>query len=199
MKTCTGCRRTLAVSEFQRDSSRKDGYNYRCKECIREYLASRRDKIADTRRRWAAKNRDHQQRWTYGLRAGEYDELLAQQGGGCAICGRAKSVNGRRLSVDHCHATGRVRGLLCSGCNSGLGFFQDDARLLLVAACYLDDMTTLLHEAGYGSPEDQVLHDSNDESDSADNQHADGEDTEDQVSPSADRIVVQLSTHSEPA
>lgn len=59
----------------------------------------------------------------------------------------------------------------------------------------LADFTQLIREAGYGSPEDVVLHDSDDESDSADNQHADGEDAEDQVSPSADRIVVQTTSH----
>ena len=55
------------------------------------------------------------------------------QGGKCAICGRKR----RRLCVDHCHTRGHLRGLLCSGCNSGMGFFGDSPPLLLRAALYL--------------------------------------------------------------
>ena len=55
----------------------------------------------------------------YGLTAERYATLLAAQGGGCAICGKAP--NGRTLAVDHDHVTGAIRGLLCSGCNLGMG------------------------------------------------------------------------------
>ena len=72
---------------------------------------------------------------TYGIDEVQYDELLDQQGGGCAICG--SRPNGKRLAVDHCHDTGRVRGLLCSNCNLGLGNFQDSKGLLRKAYHYL--------------------------------------------------------------
>lgn len=66
---------------------------------------------------------------------GGYDAVLAKQGGGCAICGTAPKT--RRLNIDHCHATGQVRGLLCPRCNRGLGWFRDRIDLLHGAAVYL--------------------------------------------------------------
>lgn len=66
----------------------------------------------------------------------EYKERLDQQGGVCAICGE-KAKNGR-LAVDHIHGTTRVRSLLCSGCNTGLGLFKDDPVRLAKAVEYLE-------------------------------------------------------------
>jgi hypothetical protein len=79
----------------------------------------------------------------YGLSLEEYDEMVERQGGVCAICGKpetAQDVNSgtnRRLSVDHCHKTNEVRGLLCSKCNTGLGLFKDDITSLRSAINYL--------------------------------------------------------------
>lgn len=80
-----------------------------------------------------------------GITLDQYDELLAGQGGGCAICGKRKPGGQGRFHVDHDHACcpgarscGRcVRGLLCSRCNVGLGSFQDDVDRLTAAAAYL--------------------------------------------------------------
>lgn len=75
----------------------------------------------------------------YGLTEGDYESMLAEQGGGCAVC-RATTVRQTGIKffhVDHCHETGEVRGLLCGPCNKGLGAFSDDPALLLRAAEYL--------------------------------------------------------------
>lgn len=71
----------------------------------------------------------------YGINLYEYQELLKKQEGKCAIC--KKQVSAKRLSVDHCHKTCIVRGLLCSKCNVGLGSFEDKIVNLLNAAEYL--------------------------------------------------------------
>ena len=72
----------------------------------------------------------------YGLSLEAYQELLAQQGGVCAICG---SPPGKRaLAVDHDHVTGEVRALLCTRCNVGIGGFRDDPQLLVAAIAYLE-------------------------------------------------------------
>jgi len=80
----------------------------------------------------------------YGLSGAEKDSLLEKQAHSCAICGEMESVTikGRivSLAVDHCHSTGRVRGLLCSQCNRSLGGFRDDPRLLKRAIAYLGDV-----------------------------------------------------------
>lgn len=72
----------------------------------------------------------------YGLTVDAYEELLARQGGRCAICG-GKQIHERNMSVDHDHETNEVRGLLCDYCNRGLGLFRDDPERLIAAARYL--------------------------------------------------------------
>ena len=70
----------------------------------------------------------------YGLSVAEYDAMLRNQGGGCAVCGK----NGqRRLAVDHDHATGKIRGLLCVKCNIAIGNANDDPALLQKMRDYL--------------------------------------------------------------
>lgn len=79
----------------------------------------------------------------YGLTEVDYDRMLASQGGCCAICGanvpgkNRGSTRPDSFCVDHDHRTGKVRALLCRGCNSGLGHLKDDPALLRRAADYL--------------------------------------------------------------
>lgn len=76
----------------------------------------------------------------YGLTPECYDRLMSQQGDACGICGAKPGqwvANGGNLVVDHDHATGAVRGLLCPSCNRGLGQFEDDTERLLEAVQYL--------------------------------------------------------------
>lgn len=77
---------------------------------------------------------------TYGLTDADYDQMLEEQGSRCAICRRTPAEahrDGSRLRVDHDHATGEVRGLLCVSCNSGIGQLGDDAGRLRAAIEYL--------------------------------------------------------------
>jgi hypothetical protein len=72
----------------------------------------------------------------YGLPLDDYMSLLERQGGRCAIC-RENAAPDLALAADHDHATGAIRGLLCSRCNNGLGSFRDDPELLRSAVAYL--------------------------------------------------------------
>lgn len=123
VKRCYACRRTKKIDEFNRCKSRTDGRSATCKECWSEYVA---------KRTLASK---------YGLSVDDFDTMLQKQGGGCAICGHAVGILHRgkrlRLCVDHCHQTGVVRGILCNGCNTGIGSLKDDPNLLERAAEYL--------------------------------------------------------------
>ncbi|WP_237075950.1 endonuclease VII domain-containing protein [Mycobacteroides abscessus] len=77
---------------------------------------------------------------TYGITAEQYWAIYEYQGGCCWICRRAKGTGSKRLSVDHDHKTGYVRGLLCSPCNRGvLGHLRDDRRALFHGIQYLND------------------------------------------------------------
>ena len=80
----------------------------------------------------------HQDLWKhYKIRPETYDALYQAQEGKCACCGVHESAFKRQLHVDHDHATGRIRGLLCTQCNPGIGYFQDSIERLEMAIKYL--------------------------------------------------------------
>lgn len=79
----------------------------------------------------------------YDMTLDEYNTILASQDSRCAICGMLSEENDRRLAIDHDHKTGRVRGLLCTRCNMGLGYFTDSPKLLREAAAYLEKFERL--------------------------------------------------------
>lgn len=92
----------------------------------------------------------------YEITPEEYARLYEKQGGLCAACKRPEKTPYRgvirRLAVDHSHATGEIRGLLCANCNNGIGRFQDDPALLRAAAEYLEDWSR--RAAGRINPSD---------------------------------------------
>lgn len=104
------------------------------------YRQENKDKRNEYNREWRSRNKDkvvaNYIKHAYGLSREEYDALLKEQGGVCAICKQECRVHGR-LSVDHCHRTNIVRGLLCVSCNTALGHLEDDPNRLLVAIEYL--------------------------------------------------------------
>lgn len=122
------------------------GYRY-CVPCDakirRQWYANNQHWVAESRRRRAAFTKTEEGkkmiRWEhtatrYGITRERYAEMLAQQDGKCAIC---RDVPRRDLHIDHCHATGAVRGLLCNRCNTGLGQFRDRADFLETARLYV--------------------------------------------------------------
>ena len=75
----------------------------------------------------------------YGIDHAQYNELLVKQKESCKICGIHHSLLSKRMAVDHCHETGKIRGLLCSSCNSILGYAYDNTNTLEKAIQYLKD------------------------------------------------------------
>ena len=87
---------------------------------------------------------EHQRRMkykrVYGITIEDYDRMLEEQGGRCAICRTdTPGGSGARFAVDHNHETGEVRGLLCNNCNRGLGHLQDSVLILEQAIRYLNE------------------------------------------------------------
>ena len=74
----------------------------------------------------------------YNIDNDYFNKLFETQKGKCAICGIHQLKLKRALSIDHCHKTGKVRGLLCSKCNTGIGMLQDNTEFLKNAIDYLD-------------------------------------------------------------
>ena len=143
MKRCTVCEALKPFEGFARDRAKKVGRASTCKLCARArtmaWQRANPERHAANVQRWRRANpermRDFQRKWTFGLPLGEYDRMMEVQGGGCAICGTPP--NNSSLDVDHDHATGRVRGLLCRACNVGIARFRDDPKRLKTAIAYL--------------------------------------------------------------
>ncbi len=162
MKRCRICNELKRLSDFYRMTGMRDGHRNECKLCNLAQQAVRRrvdpEANRERARRWAQENpervaarelayrasgrkrianrKSHLKR-SYGLTVEEYDAMLAQQNGVCAVCERPPTL-GISLHVDHDHETGRIRGLLCFRCNNALGDLEDDPGLLRAAAHYLE-------------------------------------------------------------
>lgn len=90
--------------------------------------------------------RDRHYRKHYGITLSEYNSMLKAQKRRCKICGKKKTQM-RKLCVDHCHETGRIRGLLCSTCNTGIGSFYHDPELMLKAIEYIEESKRVVKRA----------------------------------------------------
>lgn len=166
-KLCKTCNQELPVENFHRLKASKDGFQYSCKSCMNELRRIRyatkpeaRDKARKAASEWRKKQwrenphyreeataymRKKMLRRDYNMTVEQYEELLAAQGGVCAICGEANK-DGRNLAVDHDHSCcpgkkscGKcIRGLLCSTCNLTLGKYNDNAKVFHEMHVYLE-------------------------------------------------------------
>jgi hypothetical protein len=135
-----------AVREQQQRNWERNGSRWT--QRLREYRQQHREDISkyhrEYRLRHKARVRDSWLRAQFGISLPYYDALLAAQGGVCATCRRPErrkrgnSAEATALHVDHCHRTGRVRGILCASCNTALGLLADDIDRVVAAAAYLE-------------------------------------------------------------
>lgn len=130
-KQCNGCSLWLRPEEYHKDSTKSDGLATRCKQCRN---ASHRKRYKENREAILARNTARKLMKKYGLTVEQWNAMYEAQDGRCAIC---KRVPKRKLNVDHCHDSGRVRGLLCGDCNRALGLFRESAEVISTAALYV--------------------------------------------------------------
>ena len=121
------------------------------REKRQRYFDRNREKVLERNKVYKAKYRengvsntdtDYYMRSKYGISLDDYNRMLAEQNGGCAVCGVEPTK--RRHHIDHDHETGAVRGLLCHQCNLALGCVSDDPDRLLALAAYLLSRVDLL-------------------------------------------------------
>ena len=161
-KPCAKCGNSKPLSEFHKQANGLYGFTSRCKDCENTkrkkwYLKNRERRCAETKqwkqnnpekcssinKAWKEKNkerlrthnRDYWLRRKYGVDVKWYESTLLKQKGGCAVCG--DKPTDRRLSVDHDHETGEVRGILCDPCNTALGLLQESHERIEALCSYL--------------------------------------------------------------
>lgn len=155
VKVCTKCKIEKPESEFTKSMLGRGGLRSQCKSCIKIYDATKRKTYRQTEECKIAKRKIHKKyklsaagkevvennrlKCTFGITLKDYHTILKDQNNGCAICGTKTPGGQGKFHVDHCHDTGKVRGLLCNRCNPALGLFNDNISLLLKAIQYLID------------------------------------------------------------
>ena len=145
MKRCWSCGKTKELDLFYKNKTRKDGYSYECKDCTKifhkNYRKQERCRIEGLRRakKYRDRNRDsiRNQRYKkqYGISFDDKIKILKLQKCKCIICN--KKIDGVSGHLDHCHKTKKIRGILCGNCNTAIGLFQDNIKLLESAIKYL--------------------------------------------------------------
>ena len=158
VKVCSRCRLQLPLDSFIFDNRRKDGRGSWCRDCHKLCPSLRKRERSSHFCLVCASTIDagradkqycsdecgklfRQRRYSlkrYGVTPDDYYEMLRVQGGLCAICRKPETASNKIMSLDHCHTSGAVRGLLCHRCNSALGLFLDDVELLRNAISYLE-------------------------------------------------------------
>lgn len=157
MKYCSGCDEDLELSAFGKDKYRKDGLTSKCKKCRnkhnREYCKKNpemKKKHNDLRVEWRKeyyatpenklKLRNAHLKSNYNLTHDDYCVIIEKQNGVCKICEKFRlQQNKEYMAIDHCHKTGKVRGILCAWCNKALGAFNDNIEHLKNAIKYLEE------------------------------------------------------------
>lgn len=151
MKKCNGkCQQTKLEDCFGKNSNSPDGLSYVCKDCNRARASEWYSKNTEKAKKRSSAayranpviNKKYDLK-KYGLTVEDYDRMLVEQKSLCAICGQPEIQMNHHsgkildLAVDHCHVTGKVRGLLCSRCNKMLGLTADSLEILTKAQEYL--------------------------------------------------------------
>jgi len=126
LKRCPDCGEAKPLDEFPRNRNSRDGRHPYCKPCHNTRGQESKQRLYGGSRHYHLKRR-------YGIGADDFDRMVIEQDGTCAVCGRDDPEH-----VDHSHYPGAVRGILCFNCNGGLGQFRDSADTLRAAAAYLD-------------------------------------------------------------
>lgn len=144
----------------------KRNYDLSCQECGKDFKGLRpsdkfcsqscrwrnvgkrphvKQRKAESHRTWRENNqsnrREYMLNYTYGISVQQYESLLEEQGGGCAICGKTPEEEGRNLAVDHDHGTGEIYGILCATCNRVLVGKIREPEAFKSAAKYLEKGT----------------------------------------------------------
>ena len=122
-------------------------YRQKNKDRIKEYYQKNKDQVkarsakyrTEHKEATLARERRHNLLRDFNLTVEGYNELFQKQGGRCAVCGKHQSDFKIALAVDHCHTTGKIRGLLCSSCNRAIGLLGDDLYGVTLAMEYLQD------------------------------------------------------------
>ncbi len=135
--SCNFCKEEKDKSLFPKANGKSRGYAWVCKQCKKEIRVAKHKSM--TEEAVKAQNKNYWLKSSYGISLNEFNAMLSRQNHKCAICGCDEiETHSKKLYVDHCHTTKKVRDLLCHSCNIAIGNFKDSTENLKKAIAYLD-------------------------------------------------------------
>ena len=145
-KVCKVCGVRKSFDSYTLQSRAPDKKSNTCNDCLKSYRISVKERTSKYKKAYNLEKQDYirykRLYEKYGVTKEWYFEQLEKQDHKCAICScKEPKGNGNvHFHVDHCHSTGKVRGLLCSSCNTALGNFKDSTELMLKAVEYINNL-----------------------------------------------------------
>lgn len=136
-KTCTICKVDKIIQRFGVNNAKPDRMQCHCKDCDSILRKKKREKDPVKYGSMHLKSR-------YGITLEQYNDIFAQQEGKCKICKKHQTQLKRKLAVDHCHTTGRVRALLCQLCNMAVGSIKEDPKIASELCRYLQEVVNAI-------------------------------------------------------
>ncbi len=130
-RTCMVCGEVKYATEFYVRNKKTMTRHSSCKECDKNRVKKRHELNPE-------RTRNNDLLRNYGISLDDHTNMFEKQKGLCAICGKEGDGRWKKLCVDHCHSTGKVRELLCRNCNMMLGQVGDNRGLLMEMVSYLD-------------------------------------------------------------
>lgn len=143
MKFCNRCKNFKEHEDFSKNNKSRDKLDYYCKKCKNEYSKLymkdpknkhlKYEKIKRNRRNnpdlYKKIQRKYDLKKKFNITLEQYNEILKKQNNCCDICKKSNLNEIKDLSVDHCHKTNKIRGLLCQNCNTALGLLKEDRQI----------------------------------------------------------------------
>jgi hypothetical protein len=147
MKRCTKCKEFKVKGCFNKDKRSVDKLAIYCKECRSKLRTLAKEKTSLYNKKYRItnlekekeKDRANNLKSNFGISIEDWNKMYEMQNKMCKLCNKQTSSYKKRLCVDHCHKTGKIRGLLCDTCNRALGLLNDDTSILKKAIAYLEN------------------------------------------------------------
>jgi hypothetical protein len=142
MKLCNKCKKIKSKSKFNKRIASLDGLQHHCRICSKK-----------EHKKWHKENPSNSLLRNYGITIEQKQLMVNAQNNCCAIC-KEPFISTKNTHLDHCHDTGKIRGILCASCNHGIGKFKDSPKLLQRAVHYIEyhakqNTTTPVSEGSY--------------------------------------------------
>lgn len=168
MKTCTECGKSKPLNQYSKKPDTTDLLQPKCKSCVaainrdhyvknkgarltyqKKYQEENSEARNEYAKAWRKKNKDYIKQFdlirVYGITQEEKLKMIEDQNGLCAICANILFEN-RTTHIDHCHDTGKIRAILCHGCNTGIGLFKESIPALQSSISYLEKFNNAKQE-----------------------------------------------------